>query len=225
MARSKHTIRQKIKVLQMAEEANYSIEEICKIYKLSKYTLLHWQVKYETAGIEGLKESSTWKPYTKELKEAAVQDFVFNGLTRREILIKYQISSLSVLQSWIRKYTSHSELKDSGKGMSKTMTKGRSTTVEERIVIAQDCLNNQRNYQATAEKYGVSYQQVYSWVKKLEVSGEEALKDRRGRTKPQTELTEEEKLKLRIQQMERENERLRAENLFLKKLEEIERRR
>jgi transposase len=62
-------------------------------------------------------------------------------------------------------------------------------------------------------------------VKKLEVSGEEALKDRRGRTKPQAELTEEEKLKLRIQQMERENERLRAENLFLKKLEEIERRR
>ena len=46
----------------MAEEANYSIEEICKIYKLCKYTLLHWQVKYETAGIEVLKESSTWKP-------------------------------------------------------------------------------------------------------------------------------------------------------------------
>ena len=58
----------------MAEEANYSIEEICKIYKLCKYTLLHWQVKYETAGIEGLKESSTWKPYTKELKEAHTND-------------------------------------------------------------------------------------------------------------------------------------------------------
>lgn len=62
-------------------------------------------------------------------------------------------------------------------------------------------------------------------MKKLEASGEEGLKDRRGRTKSEIELTEEEKLKLRIQQMERENERLRAENLFLKKLEKIERRR
>ena len=50
------------------------------------------------------------------------------------------------------------------------------------------------------------------------------LEDRRGRTKQDEELTNEEKLERRIQQIERENERLRAENLFLKKLEEIERR-
>lgn len=66
---------------------------------------------------------------------------------------------------------------------------------------------------------------MYSWVKKLETAGEMGLKDRRGRTKSLEELTEEEKIKLRMQQMEREMERLRAENLFLKKLEEIERRR
>ncbi len=47
--------------------------------------------------------------------------------------------------------------------------------------------------------------------------------DRRGRTKPEDELSEEEKLKRRIQQMELENELLRADILFLKKLEEIER--
>ncbi|WP_353048703.1 hypothetical protein [Exiguobacterium sp. s43] len=53
---------------------------------------------------------------------------------------------------------------------------------------------------------------------------EQKLADRRGRTKQEEELTNEEKLESRIQQIERENERLRAENLFLKKLEEIERR-
>ncbi len=52
----------------------------------------------------------------------------------------------------------------------------------------------------------------------------ESLVDRRGRTKPEDELSEEEKLKRRIQQMELENELLRADILFLKKLEEIERR-
>jgi len=51
------------------------------------------------------------------------------------------------------------------------------------------------------------------------------LQDRRGRTKLEEELSTEDKFRLEIQRMERENERLRAENLFLKKLEEIERRR
>ena len=59
-----------------------------------------------------------------------------------DILAKYGISSLSVLKKWVKKYTSHSELKDSGKGMSQTMTKGRKTTVEERIEIVKACLAN-----------------------------------------------------------------------------------
>ena len=225
MARSRHTVEQKLTVLQMVEDGHCTIAEICKMYELSPRTVRRWQVKYQSEGLEGLKESTTWKAYSKELKVMAVQDYLANQFTVYEILIKYQISSDSMLKKWVEKYTSHSELKDSGKGMSKAMTKGRKTTVEERIEIAQDCVENGRHYQATAEKFGVSYQQVYSWVKKLETTGEIALEDRRGRTKPAAELTEEEKLKQRIQQMERENERLRAENLFLKKLEEIERRR
>ncbi|MEK5271113.1 MAG: hypothetical protein C6W54_15845 [Bacillaceae bacterium] len=66
---------------------------------------------------------------------------------------------------------------------------------------------------------------VYQWVKKYENGGEEALKDKRGRKKEEAELSPEEKMKLEMKKLERENERLRAENLFLRKLEEIERRR
>ncbi|MFD2776702.1 helix-turn-helix domain-containing protein, partial [Ornithinibacillus salinisoli] len=73
--------------------------------------------------------------------------------------------------------------------------------------------------------YKVTYQQVYQWVKKYETKGAEALKDNRGRTKSETELSPEEKMTLQMKRLELENERLRAENLFLKKLEEIERRR
>lgn len=61
--------------------------------------------------------------------------------------------------------------------------------------------------------------------KKFEQSGELGLQDRRGLTKLEEELSTEDKFRLELQRMERENERLRAENLFLKKLEEIERRR
>ena len=38
-------------------------------------------------------------------------------------------------RKWIKKYNSHRELKDTGKGMSESMTKGRKTTWEERIQI------------------------------------------------------------------------------------------
>lgn len=159
--------------------------------------------------------------YSKELKINAVEDFLQKDLTVNEILEKYTISSDSILRSWVKKYTSHSELKDSGEGMSQSMTKGRKTTFEERIQIVDHCLKQQNDYLATSETYGVSYQQVYQWVKKFEAAGEDGLRDRRGRTKVEIELTAEEKLQLEIKRIERENERLRAENLFLKKLEEI----
>lgn len=72
--------------------------------------------------------------------------------------------------------------------------------------------------------FDVAYHQVYGWMKKYDVDGMEGLEDRRGRTKQEEELTEGERLTRRLQQMEREIERLRIENLFLKKLKEIERR-
>ena len=53
----------------------------------------------------------------------------------------------------------------------------------------------------------------------------EALRDRRGRKKEEVELSPEEKIKFEMKKLEKENERLRAENAFLKKLEELERRR
>ena len=81
------------------------------------------------------------------------------------------------------------------------------------------------DYKQTADNYNVSYEQVYQWVKKYEAGSESALKDRRGRKKPEEELTLEDRAKLSMKKLEVENERLRAENAFLKKLEELERRR
>lgn len=74
-------------------------------------------------------------------------------------------------------------------------------------------------------QFNVSYQQVYQWVKKYEKQGEEGLIDKRGQRKSEPELTPEEKFQRKMKMLERENERLRAENAFLKKLEELERRR
>ncbi|WP_197029929.1 helix-turn-helix domain-containing protein [Paenibacillus sp. 1-18] len=105
------------------------------------------------------------------------------------------------------------------------MTKGRATTWQERIDIVLYCLANGQDYTKAANHFRVSYQQVYSWVKKYQADGEAALQDGRGRNKAPEELTDADLYKLAMKKLEYENERLRAENAFLKKLEELERRR
>lgn len=104
------------------------------------------------------------------------------------------------------------------------MTKGRTTTFEERVQAVMDCIQNRKDYQSIMKTYRVSYQQIYSWVRKFEKDGIDALMDRRGRQKPVEELTDTDRLALDLKRLEKENERLHMENDFLKKLEEIERR-
>jgi transposase len=75
------------------------------------------------------------------------------------------------------------------------------------------------------EKYGVSYQQIYSWVSKYEKNGVEGLVDRRGKSKTQEEMTEVERLRAEKKLMQAEIEQKSMEIDLLKKLEELERRR
>ena len=81
------------------------------------------------------------------------------------------------------------------------------------------------SYEQTAEKYQISYQQVYQWVRKYRKDGIDGLVDRRGKRKEADKMTEDEKLRAELKLEKVKNRRLELENLFLKKLEEIERRR
>jgi transposase len=225
MSKRARPLEEKIKIVKDYENGTHAILEIVKMYNVHHLTVNGWVRKYEKYGVEGLKESTTWKKYSKELKVNAVKDYLSGNYSLRDVIRKYEISSDSVLRQWINKYNGHRELKDTGKRRLSSMTKGRKTTWKERIEIVQDALANGKNYRETAEKHKVSYQQVYQWVRKYEEGGWDALKDRRGRSKSEEELTSEEKMKIEIRRIEKENERLRAENAFLKKLEEIERRR
>ncbi|MDU6522142.1 helix-turn-helix domain-containing protein [Clostridium sp.] len=73
------------------------------------------------------------------------------------------------------------------------MTNGRKTTYEERIEIVSFCIAKAHDYNLTSNKFNVSYQQVYTWVKKYNKNGYNALVDRRGKNKSFEELTESEK--------------------------------
>ena len=222
--RSKYTAEEKYEILMEYLNGSRSIQDIHTKYKISVYAFYKWRYNYETYGVDGLRESRTWKKYSRELKEQIVLEYISGKYSQGELVKKYGLTDKTVLKRWINNYNSHREVTAKPKGMRKSMAKGRSTSFKERIEIVQYCINYNNNYQQAADTYQVSYQQVYQWVKKYESGGENALQDARGK-KSEAELTPEEKMKLEMKRLEAENERLRAENAFLKKLEELERRR
>ena len=144
---------------------------------------------------------------------------------KESICKRYGIRSKAKLQIWIKKYNGYEELKSSGTGGNTIMTKGRKTTFEERVEIVQYCIAHDRNYAETAKQYQVSYQQARSYTVKYEAGGVEALKDNRGKRKRPDEMSELEKLRAEVKILRAEKERAEMEASFLKKLEEIERRR
>ena len=105
------------------------------------------------------------------------------------------------------------------------MRQTRSTTQEERIQIASECIASGKNYGELAIKYNVSYQQVRTWTLRFEELGEAGLEDRRGkRKKDQTPRTELEKAQIEIEQLKHKLYLAEMERDLLKKLDEIERR-
>ena len=104
------------------------------------------------------------------------------------------------------------------------MTASRKTTKEERIQIVNECLANGCNYGETAIKHNVSYQQVYSWVKRFKELGEAGLEDRRGRRKAdQDPRSEIEKLQIENERLKHELYMMKMERDLLKKVKELER--
>ncbi len=80
MARSRHSIEQKLSALHMMEEETYTWKEIKESHHVSENTLRLRKVKFETGGIDALKELRIWKLYTKEQKISAVRNYL-DGFT------------------------------------------------------------------------------------------------------------------------------------------------
>lgn len=216
---------EKLAILQEIKEGIIGLNEAARKFGVSKSSIQEWRRRYNAYGYEGLEARTHYQTYSAEFKLQAVKEVLEGGLSRIQVVYKYQIASQTQLANWIRKYNGHSNSLTANSGGTKAMTKGRLTTWQERIDIVLYCLSHRLDYTKTASHFKVSYQQVYSWVKKYQTGGEEALRDGRGRTKTPEELTDADRYKLAMKKLEYENERLRAENALLKKLEELERRR
>lgn len=223
MSKEKLNASEKMAILEALSNGEVGISDVTKKYGVNRTTLQKWQRSYKLWGLEGLRRRARYQSYSAELKLQAVKDYLEGKLSQYQVIDKYEIASTKQLYNWIKKYNGHTRL-STYTGGTKTMTKGRSTTWQERIDIVQYCLANGQDYMKAAKQFQVSYQQVYGWVKKYAADGQDALQDGRGRTKAPEELTEADQQKLAMKKLEYEIERLRAENAFLKKLQEFERR-
>lgn len=198
---------------------------IAEKYGVNRASFCAWVRKYQAIGDAAFIRRGHNNTYTTEFKRSIVNEYLCGNDTPQNICVKYKIPSISTLKKWILKYNSHEKLKASGTGGSRIMTKGRRTSFDERVEIVQYCIAHNHNYTETSEKYQISYQQARSYTVKYESGGVEALKDNRGRKKPEDQMTELERLRAENKILRAEKEHAEMEASFLKKLEEIERRR
>ena len=201
-----------------------SFDTIAEKYCISYETIRNAYERYKGNGISTFIETKHNAVYAEELKEKAVMEYLQGEGSQTAIAAKYGLRSKSQLQRWIKAYNSGRRFRHRMSGGSR-MKEARSTTVEERIQIAKDCIANGENYGETALKFNVSYQQVYQWVKKFKEKGNAGLEDRRGkRLKDQTPRTREEELEIEIAKLKHELYMTKMERDVLKKLDEIVRR-
>lgn len=224
MSKRKVSVEDKIYAVNLYLDGKESQNRIASMFGVNLASVQQWIRNYESMGTDAFTLKGN-KKYSKELKQQAVLDYLAGKGSQNDICKKYGIRSKAKLQIWIKQYNGHEELKSSGTGGNIIMTKGRKTTFEERIDIVQYCIAHDHNYTETAEKYQVSYQQARSYTVKYESGGVEALRDHRGKRKTPDEMTELEKLRAEVKLLRAEKERAEMEVSFLKKLEEIERRR
>jgi transposase len=223
LSKYKFTLEEKLRILAWIDEGHRVKDAVTK-FNVTKSTIRRWRIKLEAHGIEALTKQPSNMRYPTKLKIKTVESYLAGEGSQDDICRKYGIRNRIQLQNWILKYTQGETLKTSPGGKSRAMSKSRKTTYEERLEIVQYCISLDNNYQATAERYQVSYQQVYSWIRKYNDGGEKALVDRRGKAKEETELTEIDRLKIEVRKLQKANYRLELENEFLKKLEELEKR-
>jgi transposase-like protein len=179
--KEKLKVQEKIDLIRRCQTGELGKTEASRIAGVDLKTIYHWLARYEAEGESGFMAYSRNRVYTPEAKLNAVRDYLSGKGSQLEICKKYKIRNTHCLRGWIKVYNAHGDFssrKYSGGGS--YMKQGRTTTQEERVQIAKECIASGKNYGEIAQKYQVSYQQVRTWTLRFEELGEAGLEDRRG---------------------------------------------
>lgn len=221
----KHTATELEQYIHLYLNEGISFKELTKSFGLllSQSIFNKKVLSYQEHGIQGLQSKSINNHYTTEFKKQIVLEHFQDGVPVSQLARKYNIPAHETVRNWVIKYTKGEESRSYSKKSEVYTMKSRKTTQAEKIEIVKDCLTNGLSYKETAEKYQVSYHNVYSWAQKYKKHGPDGLTDGRGHGKPDTIQTKEEKFQTEIVALKARNEYLEAENAALKKLDEVER--
>lgn len=205
------------------KESAFNIARSLGMSKRGDKIVRYWARQYEVNGDEIFDDKPRNKSYSKEFKEKVVKEYLDGKGSFKYLAAKFGIPSNCTVLSWVKKYNGHIELEDYDPKGEIYMTKGRITTLDERIEIVKWCLDHDRSIKDTASHFECSYAQVRTWLLKYEEFGEEGLIDKRGKPKEEKDLSELELAQRKIQSLEKENEKLKRMNEILKKAESLER--
>jgi transposase-like protein len=223
MAKSKYSNQWKIERVQEYLRGDGSYESIAKAYGIDPSTIVFWVAAYREHGIDAFFSGKGNKHYSHEFKAMCVNAVLSGEMSIRACVAKYNISDTRVLRNWISKYNANRDLKDYDPKREVYMAEARrKTTIEERKEIVKYCIEHDRDYKGTASLYDVSYTQVYSWVRKYDADGEDALVDKRGHHKTDDEVDELERLRRENERLKRQLEEKDMLVTLLKKVKELE---
>lgn len=214
----------KIKYAKSCYEGKMGMSEASRELGIDYVNIFEWVARYKENGESAFLITGKNNVYSDEIRMQAVQSYLAGEGSLRKIAAKYGLRSKTQLRRWVKMYNNGMEFSQNKMSGGSRMTTSRKTTKEERIKIAKECLENNCNYGETAIRHNVSYQQVYSWVKRFKEHGEAGLEDRRGRRKADQEpRSETEELKIKLAQLEHELYMTKMERDLLKKVRELER--
>ena len=226
---AKYPLEIKIAACKDYFERNMSMGDICDKYGIpygngpSSSVLSDWFIRFAESGEAAFYRAKGNNQYLSTSKMDAVLEYLSGNGTLREIAAKYGIQSKETLRRWVMDYNANRELKDYDPKREVYMAEARrKTTIEERKEIVKYCIEHDRDYKGTASLYDVSYTQVYSWVRKYDADGEDALIDKRGHHKTDDEVDELERLRRENNRLKRQLEEKDMLVTLLKKVKELE---
>lgn len=218
--KSKFSVQQKLNIIHKAKTD--SINNLAKKFDVSQSTIRRWQQIFQYQGIDGLENKQHNKSYSVEFKRQLVEEFEHSADSLEHFALKHGLKSDCQLSDWIIQYN-ESRLRAYTPGKRDSIMPGRKTTFEERLVIIEELIKHDLNYNWAVDKYHVSYQQVYGWYQKYRKSNNDpqTLRDRRGKAKPRDEWTEIDQLRAQNRLLKAQLLRKEMEDEYAKKVMEI----
>lgn len=221
--RVKYTAKQKEFFVLKFKKLNWSYAKFFSVYKVDRTALKRWTMKYELNGIDGLYEVRVKNKYSAETLVNSVKDYLTGHFTLKDIVIKYNLTSDSVLRNWLKWYNVPTKWK---KKVEDFMAREK-LSKEFKIKLVLQCIEERKKTTRVAAENNVSAGQLRDWIRAYKLSGEAALEDNRGSKKDPAELmelSEVEILKLKIKELEKELKEVKGLRAIEKKLEELGRR-